>query len=204
MNAKAKMICLSAILVTGLAFLVYSQSVTAQAGASSGPVGVCDIHKAFAEYDKIINARTKLSADQSAIQQQINTANQDLKNMTEELKLSGLLPDSPEFEKKRAALLKKSVETKNFAEISQSELGRRDFLLREMGYQDIYKAVGKVAAKRNLSLVLSKEDLNMPSKKFEDLMSNIFYRRHVIYADNSIDITAEVTEQLNTDYGLGN
>lgn len=202
MNTRVKMVGLLALLTTTLGFWIYSQNVRAQANAPLGPLGVCDIHKAFRDYNKTIELTSALTADGARIQGEITALKQLLKNMSEDLKVSGLLPGSPDFERRRTELLKKNIEAKNFADFSQNELRMREFRIRDGGYQDIYKAVKKVAAKRNLLLVFSREELNLPSQRIEDLIPNIFYRRHVIFADDSIDITAEVIEQLNTDYEL--
>ena len=202
MSTRVKMICLFAFLATGLGFWIYCQTVSAQANAPLAPFAVCDVHKAFQQYKKTIELHTALRADQDRIQEEVNTAKQQLKTMGEELAASGLLPGSPDFERRRTELLKKDIESKNSRELSVNELRRRDFLIRDAGYRDVYKAVKKVAVKRNLLLVLSREELNLPSQRPEELIPNIYYRRHVIFADDAIDITAEVIEQLNTDYEL--
>ena len=202
MNTRTKLISLFVFLATGLGFWIYCQTGTAQANAPRGPLAVCDVHKAFQQYKKTIELRTALGAKRDTIQAEANVANRQIKEMQEALAASGLLPGSPDFERRRTEVLKKVIETKNFAELSQSELQRRDFQISSAGYKDVYKAVQKVAVRKNLALVLAKEDLTLPSQSFEDLMAKIYYRRHVIFADDAIDITAEVIEQLNTDYEL--
>ncbi len=202
MNTRTKLISLLVLLTTGLGFWIYCQTGTAQANAPLGPLAVCDIHKAFQQYKKTIELRAALGADGNTIQAEANAANQQLKEMQEALAASGLLPGSPDFERRRAEVIKKAIETKNFRELSQGELRRREIQITDTCYQDIYKAVQKVAVRKNLALVLTKEDLTLPSQSFEDLMARIYYRRHVIFADDAIDITAEVVEQLNTDYEL--
>ena len=202
MNTRTKVICLFALLATGLGFWIYCQTGTAQANAPRGPLAVCDVHKAFQQYKKTIELRAAFGADRDTIQAEVTAANRQLNEMKEALAASGLLPGSPDFERRRTELLKKSIETKNFVDLSQNELRRRDFQIHGTCYQDVYKAVQKVALRKNLALVLAKEDLTLPSQSFEDLMAKIYYRRHVIFADDAIDITAEVVEQLNTDYEL--
>ena len=202
MNARVKLICLLVLLATGLGFWVYCQTGTAQANVPLAPLAVCDVHRTFRQYKKTIELRAALGADRDTIQAEANTANRQLKEMQEALAASGLLPGSPDFERRRAEVLKKIIETKNFADLSQNELRRRDIQITDTGYQEVYKAVQKVALRKNLTLVLAKENLTLPGQSFEDLMAKIYYRRHVIFADDAIDITAEVIEQLNTDYEL--
>ena len=202
MNTRTKLICLLVLLATGLGFWIYCQTVTAQANAPLAPLAVCDVHKAFQQYKKTIELRAALGADGNTIQAEITAANRQLNEMQEALAASGLLPGSPDFERRRAEVLKKVIETKNFRDLSQNELRGRDIQISDTCYQDVYKAVQKVALRKNLALVLAKEDLTLPSQSFEDLMARIYYRRHVIFADDAIDITGEVIEQLNTDYEL--
>ena len=202
MNTRTKMISLLALLSLPLGFWLYCQTVTAQANALLTPVAVCDVHQAFGEYQKTIDLRDKLRADSDRVKLQVKDANLQLQDMRSDLQASGLLPGSTDYERRLREVVKKTIETKNFVELSQAQLQRRDLQITEICYQDVYKAVKKVAVKKNLLLVLSREDVSLPSQRLEDLMPKIYYRRHVIFADPEIDITSELIEQLNTDYKL--
>ena len=202
MKTGLKLTCFLAFLAVGLAVWTYARSVTAQNIPPGTPIAVCSIHKAYQAYRKIGDLRTKLAAERDRIQADVNEANRQVKNMQDELAASGFLPGSPEFEQKRREILTKSIEVKNSAELSQSELRRQDMRIIDTCYQDIYKAVEKVAAKKGILLVLVREDLSQPSRNFEDLIPKVYYRRHVLFADASIDVTGEVIDQLNADYQL--
>ncbi len=202
MNTRTKTISLLALLSLPLGFWLYCQTVTAQANAPLTPVAVCDVHQAFGEYQKTIDLRDKLRADSDRVKLQVKDANLQLQDMRSDLQASGLLPGSTDYERRLREVVKKTIETKNFVELSQAQLQRRDLQITEVCYQDVYNAVKKVALKKNILLVLSREELALPSQRLEDLMPKIYYRRHVIFADPEIDITSELIEQLNTDYKL--
>ena len=202
MKTGVKLACLLAFLAAGLGFWSYARSVTAQDISPGTRIAVCNIHKAYSAYKKVVDLKAKLSAERDRIQADVNDANRQLKNMQDELAASGFLPGSPEFEQKRREILTKSIEVKNSSEVSQNELRRQDMRITDSCYQDVYKAVEKVATPKGILLVLVREDLSQPSRNYEDLIPKVYYRRHVIFADASIDVTEEVIEQLNADYQL--
>ncbi len=202
MKTGVKLACLLAFLAAGLGFWTYTRSVTAQNVALGTPIAVCDVHKVYQAYKKVVDLKAKLTAERDRIQAEVNDANRQLKNMQDELAASGFLPGSPEFEKKRKEVVQKGIQTKIFADYSQNELRRQDMRIIDSCYQDIYRAVKKVAAKKGILLVLAREDLSRPSRNFEELIPNVYYRRHVLFAEPSIDVTDEVSDQLNTDYQL--
>ena len=147
MKTGVKLACLVAFLAAGLGFWSYARSVTAQNIAPGTAMAVCDIHRAYQAYKRVVDLKAKLTDDRDRIQAEVTDLNRQAKNMQDELAASGFLSGSPEFEQKRREILKKSLETKNFADLSQNELRRQDMRIVETSYQDVYKAVEKIAAK---------------------------------------------------------
>ena len=126
MNTRTKMISLLALLSLPLGFWLYCQTVTAQANAPFTPLAVCDVHQAFGEYQKTIDLRDKLRADSDRVKLQIKEANLQLQDMRSDLQASGLLPGSTDYERRLREVVKKTIETKNFVELSKAQLQRRD------------------------------------------------------------------------------
>jgi len=182
-----------------------SRPATAQTFSSPmiASIGVCDTQQAFREYLKIKDLRDKLQAHSEQLRQDLNSREQQLRDKTEELAASQLVPGSQEYERMREELVKLSVETKNFREISQAELSHQDMRITQFGYEDIYAAVAEVAKKKQLTVVLSQEQFSLASARADELYSKLYYRRQVLYADKSLDITVEVIDLLNTKYSLG-
>ena len=75
--------------------------------------------------------------------------------------------------------------------------------ITQLGYDDVYAAVAELAQKRQLTLVLYKEQFSLASVRPEELIAKLYYRRPVLYADQALDVTSEVIELLNTKYKLG-
>ena len=166
-------------------------------------IGVCDTQQSFREYLKIKDLRDKLQAHSEQLRQDLNSREQQLRDKTEELAASQLVPGSKEYERMREELVKLSVEFKNFRETSQAELSYQDMRITQLGYEDIYAAVAEVAKKKQLTVVLSQEQFSLASARADELYSKLYYRRQVLYADKSLDITVEVIDLLNTKYSLG-
>jgi len=204
MNLKVTIICLACLAVVGFGLWITINRVTAQAGTSpTVAIAVCDPHKAFMGYQKTMTLRKDLSDEGARIKKQIDDSEKERQAKATELTGGNFTAGSPEYETRRLDLLKKTIEADTFAKVSDNELRRKDMMITEDGYQDVYKAIEKVAKKKNLLLVLSRDDFPLESQRVEELLSKIYYRKPVLYAIDAIDITDEVTQQLNTDYRLG-
>ena len=80
----------------------------------------------------------------------------------------------------RRDLVKETIQNKAFAEFSKTDLRLQDQQMKEVCLRDMYEAVKKIAKRKGYALVI----------------------QQALYADQALDITAEVSQQLNTDYEL--
>ena len=165
--------------------------------------GVCNPHLAFRQYQKVNDMRTQLQSRGEQLRQDFAAREQRVLKQKEELAASLFVPGSQEYERMYEDLVKSSIETKTFREISQSELTRQDMLITQTGYEDIYAAITEVAKNKQLTIVLAQDEFSLASARPEELMNKIYTRRPVLYADQSLDITAEVVGLLNSKYKLG-
>ena len=166
-------------------------------------LGVCDTHQAFRGSLKVKELRQELQTQSEQVKQDLASREKQIRDKTEELTASSFAPGSQEFEQMRTALVKLSIERENMAKISESELRRQDMRITQLGYEDVYTAVNEVAKKKSLTIVFSQEQFSLASARPEELYGKLYYRRPVLYADKSLDITAEVVDLLNTKYKLG-
>ena len=176
-----KLISLLVLLTTGFGFWVYCQTGTAQADVSSVSIAFCNPNKILQAYKKSISLRADLIDEQGKIRQKIMDAQKEIQTKSEELAVSGFSSQSSEYQEMRKDLVEKSVYTETYAKVSQNELRLQESQINEICFTDIAKAVEKIAKKKGLLMVF----------------------RQILYGDESLDITAEVIEQLNTDYELG-
>ena len=206
MSNRTKIVYLlvSLVVVIGL-WAYWDRKATAQSFASplTVSIGVCDPHKAFQDYLRIKDLRDELRKKGERIGQDLDAKDKEIKSKTEELAASGFIPGSPEYEQRRDVLVKLSIEAKNSREVSENGLRREDMQITQLGYNDVYAAVEEVAKKKQLSLVLSREQSPLASRTPDELLSKLYYRRPVLYANESLDITGEVVELLNAKYKLG-
>ena len=181
------------------------RSATAQTFSSPMIIsaGVCNPHLAFRQYQKVNDMRTQLQSRGEQLRQDFAAREQRVLKQKEELAASLFVPGSQEYERMYEDLVKSSIETKTFREISQSELTRQDMLITQTGYEDIYAAITEVAKNKQLTIVLAQDEFSLASARPEELMNKIYTRRPVLYADQSLDITAEVVGLLNSKYKLG-
>ena len=180
MNTRTKLISLFVLLATGLGFWIYCQTGTAQVNVSSASIAFCNPNKILQAYKKATSMRADLIAEQDRIRQKLMDAQKDMRAKSEELAVSGFSPESQEYRQMRKDLLEKSINNDVFIKVSDSELRLQNARINEVCGQDISAAVQKIAQKKGLLMVFPQ----------------------VLYADESLDITAEVIEQLNTDYEL--
>ena len=195
------------LLVAAACGLWFYASRPATAQTFSSPMivslGVCDTHQAFLAYLKVKELRQELQAQSEQLKQELESKQQQIRQKTEELTASSFTPGSQEYERMLNALLKLRIEGETLAKISESELRRQDMRITQLGYEDVYAAVTEVAKKKQLSVVLSQEQFSLNSARPEELYGKLYYRRPVLYSDQSLDITAQVVDLLNTKYKLG-
>lgn len=204
-NRTGIVIIVLLVAAAGGLWLCGDRSATAQTFSSPMIVsaGVCNPHQAFRQYQKVVDMRTQLQSRGEQLRQDLSAKEQRVLKQKEELAASQLAPGSPEYERMWEDLVKLSVETKTFKEISQAELTRQDMRITQAGYEDIYAAIAEVAKKKQLTLVLSQEEFSLASARTDELYSKLYYRRPVLYSEPSLDITAEVVGLLNSKYKLG-
>ena len=181
MNARTRLISLSVLLATGFGFWVYCQTGTAQVNAPRASIVFCNPNKILQSYKKAIAMRADLINEQDRIRQKVTADQKEIRTKSEELAGSGFAPESPEYQKLRKELFEKSINYEVFAKVSREELRNRNVLIGEVCGKDVYEAVQKIARKKGYLMVF----------------------QQVLYGDESLDISNEVIEQLNTDYELG-
>ena len=181
MSSTTKKICLVSLVFVGLGFWFYSQNVTAQMRGSGASIAVCNPNRVIQAYKKAITMRADLIDEKNRMQQKAQAAQKELQDKSEELTASGFTPESQEYMQMRKELLRKSIENETFMKVSENELRLMDSQIKDVCLRDMLEAVRKIAERKGLMMVF----------------------QQVLYADDSLDITSDVIEQLNTDYELG-
>ncbi|HDZ39236.1 MAG TPA: OmpH family outer membrane protein [Marinobacter sp.] len=156
-------------------------------------VAVCDPHRVFDKYEapkeafkalelRVRQARTEVQARIQAVmakQKELDAAKKKNK------------------EKLEADLIEMKAALKSFITVSDTRVADQRRKIAADAYLDIYNVVAKIARQRGITLVLTKDQPKLSTPNTTELLARLYYRRSVLYADDSLDITDAVIEVLN-------
>ncbi len=200
-NGLSKRIVIVA--TTGVCVLTTSYIFGAAKQASPPPEGtrvaVIDLVRVFNEYEqtKVVNQkmqehRTKLGQEDDKRAQEINAKRSALEGFT---------PDSADWYKRNEELKKLRFDYRVWQLTEQDELGEHHLRWVKKTYKQVTDEVAAVAKARGAQLVVTKEELDMPTNQDTKTMLEAMFRqilnRKVVYAEPSIDISDQVLENLN-------
>ena len=207
MSKRTATICLLALAVTVIGFWIYSdQTAWGQSRSSafgSVKIGVCDPHEVFKQYLRKTALQADLDGRKGEVQREMKAIQDNIQAKRSELQTGTLIPGSRDYLSKTKVLLDLTVEHETKAKWYESDLRRQDAEITRMCYEDIYKAINRMAKKKGLNLVLTHEDFELQSQTVQELISKLYYRRPVLYADPGIDMTEEVVDLINAEYKTG-
>jgi len=169
---------------------------------NSGPVvGVIDVGAIVDQYPVFIQMRAALDKRFGQFQEQIKTSTEKLEQMR--MTLASMGEDAPqradfEFQYKMA-LQNHDYQRKS----ANDQLGNEELRMMLMIYEDLDYAVGKVAQKRGVTLIVPKRDIPMSSTPVKDMKIRevqdrvgAFQRRTVWYASKEVDMTGAVIKYM--------
>ena len=204
MSKRTATICLLALAVTVIGFWIYSdQTAWGQSRSSafgSVKIGVCDPHEVFQQYVRKTALQGDLDDKKREVQAEMKAIQSNIKAKRDMLQTGTFKPETREYQNKTKELLTLTVEHETKAKWYESDLRRQDAEITRMCYEDIYKAIDTMAKKKGLTLVLTHEEFELQSQTVQELISKLYYRRPVLYADPGLDITQEVVDLVDAEY----
>lgn len=207
MSKRIATICLLTLAVTAIGVWIYSDQAAWGQSRSSAlgtlKIGVCDPHQVFAQYRRKQALQGDLDKRKDDVSREMKAIQSNIQAKRDQLQTGTFTPGTPEYQRKTKELLDLTVEHETKAKWYEAELRRQDAEITQLCYEDIYEAVTRIAEKKGLTLVLSNEDFDLQSQTVQELISKLYYRRSVLYADPSVDVTGEVTDLLNAEYKTG-
>ena len=181
---------------------IESRSVFADAVPPEGvslalaSIAVCDPHKAFDNYKNAQDAVVALKATVEQVRVQITAKAQAV--VAKQKELDDIKKQkSEEYKLALQELINLKAEFQAFQATTSARVADRRRELAVNVYADIYAATATVAKERGISLVLTKDQPGLATRNITELLAKLYYRRQVLYADDSLDITDEVIEVLN-------
>ncbi len=169
----------------------------ANAWAEGIKIGVVDISRVFEAYKKRIDLDQQLKEQETKFQDEINQKRKEMIDLDEETQLLDLGSESRS--KNEELLERKSVELEGYAKFAERQLLKKYKGFFENTYDEVVKKVEEVGKQENFDIIIKKEDPGLESGQISDLQFKIGIRT-VLYHSNSVDITSNVIENLNTTY----
>jgi len=133
---------------------------------------------------KITEEFKKLVAEAEAIKQELQNA---------------LQPGSDQFRERRKEWFHKEAQLQALKEYEKESLTIESQMWTEALYQKLLDEIKSMARQEGLSLVLNNDESRLKGRKLQDML-NLILNRKVLYSAPTLDITAQVLENLDAAY----
>ncbi len=191
---KKPIICLAFAL---LASLIYVNINIVNAEAEDFKIGVVDIGSVFEKYQKRIDLDQELKEQEKGFQDEINKKRKEIIDLDEETQLLDLGSESRSNNEN--LMERKNVELEGYAKFAERQLLKKYKDFFENIYQEVVQKVEEIGAQDGFDLIIKKEEADLKSGQISDLQFKIGIRT-VLYHSDSVDITLDVVDTLNTSY----
>jgi len=191
-----------ALVLAGMLMIAGSRSAAAQpAAAPAGSIRVIDMVQVFNSLNDKKNGDAEIEQMANDLKRQRDAVNADLEQMAKELQT--LNADSAIGKDAMDKAMKKGLELQNFSSYMEQKLTMEQRVRTAALYKKINDAVATYAKTNNVSLVIvtDKDDMH-DARTPQELQQRITLRK-VIYADEKLDITRTIIENMNAASHLG-
>lgn len=187
-------ICLAFAL---LASVVCININLANAEAKDFKIGVVDISSVFEKYQKRIDLDQELKEKEKEFQDEINKKRKEIIDLDEETQLLDLGSESRS--KNENLLERKNVELEGYAKFAERQLLKKYKNFFENIYEEVVRKVEEIGEQESFDLIIKKEESDLKGGQISDLQFKIGIRT-VLYHSESVDITLDVIDNLNSSY----
>jgi len=199
-NTKAYVLIGGLVVGMVLAGAVMRSDSYAQNRAKSFPttrVGVCNLVEVFNNYTRAKDASAKFEKQKNEIKAENDKRVKAIE--AAELELEGLRPGSKDYRERYNKVQRLKIEHEAWLTYKEM-VGRAQHLqvTKEM-YNDILKMIGTVAKARNVDVVLTRQQRDLPSNTHAEFLAQM-RQNNVLYNSDRVDITEAVLGQLNRSY----
>jgi len=193
-SVKTPVMCLMLAL---LACFTYTNVNLANVEAEDFKIGVVDISGVFEKYQKRIDLDQELKEQEKGFQDEINKKRKEIIDLDEETQLLDLGSESRS--KNENLLERKNVELEGYAKFAERQLLKKYKDFFENIYQEVVQKIEEIGEQESFDLIIKKEEPDLKSGQISDLQFMIGIRT-VLYHSNSVDITSDVIDHINTSY----
>jgi len=185
--------------VLAAAFVLAAAGATrpsAQAKIPSAPakIGVMNLNQVLQGSKKHKAWQEKMNEEEKTIKAELDKLRSELDFINKDLKT--LKEGSPDYTKLMRELAEKDGVAAAKEKYYEQEMTYKVKAWTEALYQDIVARVADVAKKNGLDIVLSSEEVEIPSLSMRELLLDIKTNK-VLYRSDSLDITSEVLAALD-------
>ncbi|MCP4269054.1 MAG: OmpH family outer membrane protein [Candidatus Brocadiaceae bacterium] len=181
------------VIVSMLTFKAMPQEVCAE----ELKIGIVDINEIFDNYYKRKDLDQQLKDMETEFKEELESKKKIMIDLNEETQLLDL--GSEQRTKNMEILERKNVELEGYAKLAERQLTKRYKNAFEKIYEEITKEVDAFGKENNYSLIIKKEKTDLQSNQISDLQFKIGIRT-VLYNSNRVEVTAKITDRLNTRY----
>jgi Skp family chaperone for outer membrane proteins len=191
---RTAVICLVFVLLASITTMNLNP-VTAN--AEGFKIGIVDLDVVFEKYKKKEDLAQDLQNREKEFKDEINKKRKEMIDLSEETQLLDL--GSETRRKNEDILERKNVELEGYGKFAQRQVIKGYKILVEQIYGEIVKKVEEIGEGEGYDLIIKKQAPELNSGELSDLTVNIGIRT-VLYHSKAVDITAIVTEHLNSEY----
>lgn len=200
---RLMMICLLQAAVAAAALIglqtVRGDRAEAQVGqAAPARVAVCNISLIFDEYDRAAD----LGVEFQTRTQQLLTEDQERQAQIETMRAeldSMFAPGSEAYEAQLEQIQTAMVEREVWRRVSEGRMMRERAALMQEMYDEAIAMVRTIAQEQGLDLVLYRDEVDLASESYAELLTKITQRK-VLFSAEQLDITATVLSRLDQQY----
>lgn len=186
---------LAVLLVATWMFQPGQAQTSADADLKIAVVNVADV--LMQSQEKIDREKENLEK-RKKIQTELQQLSSEAKNIEEELK-NVLEPGTPEYSRKMEEWFEKQARAQTLDKMQSEILAMESQVWAEGFYDKMLDEVKRIAQLEGYTLVINKDEIDSQSRNFSDLL-NMMVNRKVLYNAPTIDITAQVLENLDKAY----
>jgi Skp family chaperone for outer membrane proteins len=180
-----------------LASLICTNINLANAEAEEFKIGIVDISSVFEKYQKRIDLDQELKEQEKGFQDEINKKRKEIIDLDEETQLLDLGSESRSSNENM--MERKNVELEGYAKFAERQLLKKYKDFFENIYQEVVQKVEEIGKQESFDLIIKKEESDVKSGEISDLQFKIGIRT-VLYHSDSVDITLDVIDALNSSY----
>lgn len=196
-GGKNIMLVMAAIAVVSIAAATMSGAQQRSSAAGGTRVAVVDLVKVFNDFEqtKAVNEamrayRDKLAQEADQKMAEIK-AEQDILDKTDAA--------SPDRQARITKIKRMQLEYNVWESLEKDFVSEQYVAWVKRTYQMVTDGIAEVAKKQGVQLVVTEEQVDTSVTKPEALLQQILNRK-VVYADKSVDISAEVLATLNANF----